>query len=242
MPMLDVFKSDAFSTVSLTASIIKAPYKPGRIGASGLFREKGITSTTAVVEEKSGQLSLIQTSPRGGPGSVLGASKSTVRSFLVPHLERESKIMADEVQGLRAFGSESATASVQQIVDERNAQLRAMHEVTLEYHRVGAIQGNVLDADGTSVIYNLFTEFGITQQVHDIALSSGTTNVRNEAVAIQRQIEDEIGAEPVTSYRAFCGDAFFDTLIQHASVQDSLKFQESAVLRGDLRRGFDYGG
>jgi hypothetical protein len=240
--MLDIFKSDAFSVVSLTDAILKAPFKPGRIGALGLFREKGITTKIAVIEEKSGQLSLIQTSPRGGPASTLGAAKRTARSFLVPHLERESKIMADEIQGLRAFGSESEQAAVQPLVDERLAELRAMHEVTLELHRAGAIKGLIYDADGTSTVYNLFTEFGVTQQTLAIALSVTTTDVRARSVAIQRLIETELGGEPVSGYRGFCGDEFFDALIAHTTVVESLKFQESALLRGDLRSGFEFGG
>lgn len=242
MAMLDVFKADAFSVVSMTDAILKAPFKPGRIGALGLFRERGITTTTVVVEEKDGRLSLIATSPRGGPPSTIGAEKRTARSFVVPHLERESKVMADEVQNVRAFGSENEQEAVQALINERLVDLRAMHEVTLEHLRVGAIKGQILDADGSTVLFNLFTEFGVSQQTQDIALGTDTTEVRNDAVAIQRLIEDELGAEPISGYRAFCGDEFFDAFIKHKVVKDSLKYQESQLLRTDLRAGFEYGG
>ena len=242
MPMLDVFKTDAFSTVSLTDAILKAPFKPSRIGQLGLFRERGITTTTVVVEEKDGRLSLIQTSQRGGPASTIGQEKRKARSFVIPHLERESTIMADEIQNVRAFGSEDALQGLQAIINDRLADLRAMHEVTLEHLRVGAIKGQILDADGSTVLFNLFTEFGVTQQTQDIVLSVGTTDVRGAATAIQRKSEDELGAEPVTAYRAFCGDAFFDELIKHETIVESLKFQESALLRTDLRAGFEFGG
>lgn len=242
MAMLDVFKSDAFSTVSMTDAILKAPFKPGRIGAMGLFRERGITTTTVVVEEKDGRLSLIPTSPRGGPPSTIGAEKRTARSFVVPHLERESTIMADEIQSVRAFGSENEQEAVQAIINERQADLRAMHEVTLEHLRVGAIKGSILDADGSTVLFNLFTEFGVTQQTKDIALGTATTNVRAACIDIIRLIEAELGAEPIGGYHAFCGDEFFDALIDHAKVQDSFKYQESVVLRTDIRKGFEFGG
>jgi hypothetical protein len=52
--MLDVFKQDAFSTVSLTDSINKAPYKPGRLGALKLFRSKGIKDKVAVEKSAAG--------------------------------------------------------------------------------------------------------------------------------------------------------------------------------------------
>lgn len=239
MPMIDIFKNDAFSTVSLTDAILKRPHKPGRIGALGLFRERGITTTTVTVEEKNGQLSLIPTSPRGGPASSIGTDLRKARSFVVPHLEREAQIMADEIQNVRAFGSESELASIQAIVNERLTDLRGMHEVTLEYHRMGAIKGLIYDANGSSVIYNLFTEFGVGQQTFDIDLGG---DVRNEVVAIQRLSEAELGGEPVSGYRAFCGDDFFDALVASSAVKESLKYQESALLRTDVRAGFEYAG
>lgn len=243
MSMLDVFRTDAFSVVSLTDAIIKAPHQPRRLATLGIFgAPKGITTTTAVVEEKNGRLSLIPTTPRGGVASTIGQEKRTARSFLVPHLERESVIMADELQGVRAFGSESEEQTYQSIVGERLVDLRKMHEATLEHMRMGAIKGQIVDADGATVIYNLFTEFNVVQQTHDIALSNAATDVRNEAIAIQRKSEGELGDDMVTGYRAFCGDAFFDDLVKHAKVVGALQYQESNMLRTDLRAGFEFGG
>lgn len=240
MPMLDVFNGDAFSVVSLTDAIIKAPYKPGRIGALGLFASSGISTTTATVEMKDGRLSLIPVTPRGGPGSTIGAQKRTARAFTVPHLERDATVLADEVQNVRAFGSENNTEAVQQLVNERLADLKSMHEVTLEHLRAGAIQGQVLDADGSTVLLDLFSEFGVSQQTVDIDLGSGT--LRSQCVAIQRLSEAVLGAEFVTEYRAMCGDAFFDAFIESDAVKETLKYQEGRVLREDLRKGFEFGG
>lgn len=241
--IVDVFRSDAFSLVSLTDAINKAPYKPGRIGALGLFRESGMTTIDAAIEEKDGQLELIESSPRGGPASQLVANKRRARIFRAIHLERDSTIYADAIQGVRAFGSESEVQALQPIVDDRLATLRAMHEVTLEWLRFGAIKGLILDADGTTVLYNLFTEFGVSQQTYTMSLLASAAVLRAQAVAIQRLIEDELGNEVVSGYRAFCGDDFFDTLIDHPNVSANLVNQESAQLRQDLRRtGFEYGG
>lgn len=239
MPMLDVFNQDAFSVVSLTDAILKAPYKPGRIGSLGLFRERGITTTTVVIEEKDGRLSLIPTTPRGGPASSIGAQPRTARALVVPHLERNSTIIADSVQNVRAFGSENTTEAVQTLVNERLTDLRAMHEVTLEHLRVGAIKGQILDADGTTVIFDLFSEFSVTQQTFDLDMNQ---DIRGQCVAIQRLSEAVLGAEAVSGYRAFCGDAFFDAFIAANDVTESLKYQESRLLRTDLRAGFEFGG
>src|SRR5688572_9077182 len=237
--MLNVFRNDAFSVAELTDTINKTPYRPGRIGALKLFMSRGIRTTTAIVELKNGQLSLIQTTPRGGPGSNIGPGVRTARSLVVPHLERDSMILADEVQDVRQFGSEDQLEGVQAVIDERMQDLRWMHEVTHEYHRMGAIKGVVLDADGTTVVYNLFDEFGVAQQEVDLELD---LNVRSQIVGFQRLIEAELEAEPVTSYRAFAGDEFFDALVDSPSVVETLKRQSSQVLREDLRGGFEFAG
>lgn len=241
MPTLDVFKADAFNLISLTDAILKAPYKPGRIGQLGLFGEKGIRTTQVMVEEKDGLLSLIPTTPRGGPASTLGGSARTARSFVVPHLAREATILADEVQNVRAFGSESEMEGVQVVVNERLATLRAMHEVTLEHLRIGAIKGIIYDSDGATPIYNLYTEFGVVQQTHDFALSNTSTDVLARAIAMKRLVEAELGAAMYDRIRVFCSSGFFDALVAHGSVKEAYKYQQSQALRSDLRSGFTFG-
>ena len=244
--MLDIFRNDAFSLTSLTDAFIKAPYKPARIGALGLFRSRGVSTTSVIIEEKDGQLSLIQTTPRGGPGSQIGSPKRTARSFVVPHLERESTIMADEVQNVRAFGSENAADAVQAKVNEHLSDLRGMHEVTLEHMRASAIQGIVKDADGSTLI-DLFSAFGVSQQTATLSPDSSTDNgdtLRGEVVAIQRLIEAELGAEPISGYRAFCGPEFFDALRADLSVTKTLRFADpmSLLQQQANARVFSFGG
>lgn len=242
MPTLDVFNNDAFSLRSLTAAILKVPYQPRRLGELGLFSESGITTTTAQVEELDGQLSLIPTTPRGGPADTIGNKRRKMRAFSVPHLTRESTIVADEVQGVRAFAQENDLQTVQGIVDQRLTYLRAMHEVTLEHLRIGALKGQIKDADGSTVIYDLFDEFEVVQQTKDFVFSNVATDVRAKCVEVLRQIEDELGGSSYTNARAFCSAGFFDALIGHKTVKDSFKYQEGQVLRDDLRRGFTFGG
>ncbi len=242
MPNLDIFRNDAFSVTSLTDAILHAPYQPRRIGELRLFGEKGITTTTVVVEEKDGLLSLIPTSPRGGVADTIGASKRNARSFVVPHLAREGHVTADEVQNVRAFGSETEVQVVQSVVNDKLAALRAMHEVTLEHLRIGAIKGVIYDANGSTVLYNLFTEFGVSQQTQAMALTTETTDVRAKCIGIARLIEGALGAAAYTGLRGLCGSAFFDALVGHKLVMTSFQYQEGDVLRRDLRKGFVFGG
>lgn len=245
MPSLDVFNSDAFSMQQLTAAINKIDYKPGRLGEMGLFDERGVMTTTVYVEEQEGSLKLINTTARGAPAPKRGTKDRNVRSFIVPHIPYEDTIRADEVQGIRSFGSETEMQAVQSVVNDRLSDMASDMDATLEYHRIGALKGEILDADG-STIYNLFTEFGVSQQTKNFALGTDSTDVRKKCVETRRMIEDTLGGVPFTTIRAVCGRTFFDKLVGHPNVKDAYdRFQEGAALRGDLGRNgrvFEFGG
>jgi hypothetical protein len=82
-PILDVFSSDAFSFVTLTDSINKLPFVPGRLGALGLFTEAPVPTTSIALEEQAGILTLVNPTPRGGPGEVRPKSLRPARVLKV---------------------------------------------------------------------------------------------------------------------------------------------------------------
>lgn len=247
--MLDIFNDDAYGVVSLTAAIDKLPYKPGRIGRMGLYQESGVNTLDVAIEERHGKLSLLNTAARGTAGQTSSRRSRKLRSFRVPHIPHDDAVMADEVQGVRAFGSENATEGVAALVNEKMGMMKQDHEVTWEYHRVGGLKGIVLDSDG-STIYNWFTEFGITETVIDFAFSTTTTEIKTVALSVIRAIDEAIGGTPYTGVHAFCGDNFFDEFVTHPLVKDSYerfvdgKFfrdqQAATGVTGD--GGFTWGG
>lgn len=240
---LDAFNADPFSMHSLTATINKLKHQPQRLGQLGLFDEKGVRTTSIDVESIEGRLSLIQSSPRGSVATdPLTARKRTLHTFKVFHFERDAKVYADEIQNIREFGSETELQQLEALVSERMAELRPMHEVTLEFHRANALQGILLDADG-STLKNLFTEFGVSQQTKDFVFSNSATDVRQIAVDAKRLAEAELDGNVITGWRGICSPEWFDALIAHATVKEAYKYQQGLMLQADLREaGFEYGG
>lgn len=240
--MLDVFKSDIFTFTSLTDAINRLPYVPTRLGSLGLFAASGITTLTAAVEMRDGVLTLVPSAPRGAPGANKTVNPRNVRDFRTVHLPQIVHVMADEVQGVRAFGTEDVTETIQSRVNEKLAVARLDLDVTHEWQRVGCLKGTVLDADGTTVIYNYFTEFGVTQQVIDMNLDNDATKMRGKDAAISRAIEAELGGVMNNGYHVFCGSSFFDAFVDHPSVVDTYKgTNEAGTLREQLRKGFVFG-
>lgn len=241
---LDIFNNDAFSLASLTARFNgeAAMYAPGQIGKIGLFEEDGVSTLTVMIEERNGSLSLIEPSKRGGPGETVGSNRDKMRSFVIPHLQRDDSVMADEVQGRRAFGTDKDVETVLSVVDRKvNRHLRDL-DATLEFHRVGATKGIVLSKSG-AVIHNLFTEFGIAEPVAvNFDLDNPNTNVRLKCEQLVRQIEDELDS-PYTGIHSMCGNAFWDKLTEHKSVREvRLAAQQASELLGKKTNTIQIGG
>jgi hypothetical protein len=243
MPMNNPFSNSAWDIATLTAAMDKQPHEPGRIGELGIFEERGIPTTTVILDERQGVITLVPTSPRGSPGQPMGRNSRKARSLIVPHLQRNGRLNADEVQGVRAFGTDSTTEAIDSKRNELLSDDKRNYDATHEWHRVGALKGQVLDADGTSVLFNLFTEFGVTQQTEAMALTTGTTKVRQKISSFLRKIENELGATPFRSVRAFCGNSFWDELIEHQAVKDTaLNWTLARDLRSDPRETLVFGG
>jgi hypothetical protein len=241
MPMLDVFNSQAFSTMSLTDAINKAPFVPGRAGMLIPWEEGGVRTVNIAIEEIGGELSIINPSPRGGVGDSITKQKRTLRQLTIPHYQRDDAIMADEVQGIRAFGSETELQTVQNLVNARmNEHVMHGFDVTLEYQRVGAVKGIIVNGDG-STLYNLFDEFEVTQETEiDFDLDNGSPAagaLREECADSVRLVMDNLGAAPIVGVHAFCGNAFFNDLLTHPEVIDSYKNTSMATV---LREGYVY--
>lgn len=243
MSMLDVFNNDIFGMISLTTSINKLPMQPSKLGDMGLFKQVPINTTYATIEEKNGQLALVQSAPRGTRVSEQPHPKRKSRTFAIPHYPVFDAVKADEVQNVRDFGNAGQLQSISTIVNNRLERMKANIEITREWQRVGAIQGLIVDADG-STIFDLFAEFAVTQQTQAFDFSATPSeDVKVTAQKINRTMTFTLGLTPFTGIQAICGDNFWDAFISCVSVKDAYKFAiTNQMLQTVQRDGFDFAG
>ena len=244
MASLDVFHQDAFTTIQLTAAVDKYPYQPQALGDLDVFEDEPIRTTALAVEQRQGQLIIIPTSPRGAEGTQRIAEQRQARYFKVPRLMHDDTITANEIQDIRAFGTESELMQVQAEVARRlsgpTGILRNI-EYTWEFHRLAAVQGLLLDKDG-SVIFNFFEEFGITpaQEVAFNLDADAVNTLRPICNAIRRSMARKAQGAwlPSTKIYALCGDAFYDAFVNHPDViRTFLNWSAAADLRDDAQGG-----
>lgn len=238
MEHMDIFQDDAFNLVSMVAAINGIDHVPGRSGELAFAGAgEGVAVTTVSIERKDEALTLIQTSARGGPSPKETQEKANIRAVNIPHVKLEDTIGAHQIQGVRQFGSTDVLRGAQSVVNGQLAKMTRRHDLTLEYLRLGALKGKILDADG-STIEDLFDLFGITNDNSDVGgsasdagprifdldlngLASDPTDLRVKCQAVSRFLRRNAKMVLPSSARvwAFCGDGFFDKLISLADVK-----------------------
>lgn len=238
MATLDIFNDDAFSLSSLSQTITDIPRVPTQLGDEGLFTEYGINSLTMMIERQGSALKLVPTAPRGGVPEPVGLTGRKLIPIAAVHLPQSGAVMADEVQGVRAFGSETEVEAVQTLVNRKLAVMKGNLDLTHEYHRIGALKGQVLDADGTTVLWDMYDIFGFTQQTIYFDLANSATDVKQKCIDLKRAVRTKMGGRLVRQVRVKCSEGFFDDLVAHPNVKEAFDlYQQGAFARTDQSDG-----
>lgn len=242
--VLDIFNNSAFSATSLTEAINIVPNDYGRIRELGLFGDEPITTTTVAVQFENGTLNLLPTRERGAPSSLGMPEKRGVRQFGTFHIPHDDFVRADDIQNIVArTASDGVLEAVETVVNRKQIVMRRKHAITLEHMKMGALRGDILDSDGSSLL-NLFTAFNVTQKSVDFVLGIAGTDVKAKAREVSRYVEDNLLGEVMSGIHVLASPEWYEKFIGHAKVEDIYKYYDGTnnPLRQDVRRGFPFHG
>lgn len=243
MATLDIFNNDAFSVTNLTRTLVDIPRVPTRLGDMGLFEEGGINTTTMMIERTGESLRLVPSAARGSSGEPVTTKGRILIPVKAVHLPQRGSVLADEVQGVRAFGSETEVEAVQALVRKKLDKMKRQLDLTLEYHRIGAIKGQVMDADGSSVLLDVYDTFGMTQVTQNFALSTTTTKVKQKIIDLKRAVQTALGGLSMGGVRVFASRSFMDALTGHTAVEKAFEaYQSNSFARTDTSTLFEMAG
>ncbi len=213
---------EEFTITTLTAAINEKPYVPGQVGALNIFEEDGVATNHIKVEKKGTGLHIVEPSARGSTGEAREeADNRRMVTFEIDHFEIPDSVNADEIQGVRLFGSDDQL----EVLDNRISAKQDGHamdlDATLEHQRIGAIKGIVLSGKGV-VLHNLYNQFeiavpapislGLNAQVAGIS-----TKIKGDVVYAT---EDDIDA-PYDHIHALCGRDFHDQLWNQQEIRET---------------------
>ena len=246
MPALDILANPVFAPIAMTKAMRLMPYVPGYLGSLNLFSVDRIRDTRVALRRINGKVTLIPTTLRGGD-PVIGNDETAAEVYLqTPRLAKRQRKQAHALQNLRSLDDVNQLVTVQdEITRIQGNQLQDL-ELTREYHRMGAISGRLMDADGTTVLANFYSLFGIAEPaLIDMRLDEPDADIRAISTGIVRTIRTKgQGAVTILSrILALCGDNFWDALVGHKQVVDTYRQQEGSKLReGIAYETLDYGG
>lgn len=237
MATLDIFNNDAFGVSQLTQTITDIPRVPTKLGSAGLFNEYGINTTTMMIERQGSSLKLVPAAPRGGVREPVSLGNRKMIPIAAVHLPQSGSVLADEVQNIRAFGSETEVQSAQQLVKRKLAVMKANLDLTIEYQRVGALRGKILDADGATILLDIYSTFGMTQEVqfYNINTASSGADVKATSRTLKRKIQAKLGGRSMTGIRAEVSEDFFDKLTGNNDLKEAWKLWQNGQYSRELQ-------
>ena len=228
----------------LDEAVTQPPKVPSRLLTDPMWRNKNLTTTTVMVEFVGGQINLIPDRDRAdAPNQKAFGKGSIVRTFRVPHLSLQTTIRADQIQDVRKVGTTDATESNAEVVSEEITEHRNNHDATIEHLMLGAVKGKIVDADGTTVIYDLYSEFGITEPTTDFQFSSANTDLGLVITQTLRKMEDALRGGVASGCTVLCSPEFFDALVSHKSTKEAwMRYQDNSLAREKNNDRFSWKG
>ena len=237
-----------YSVTQLTQAMNTLPNMYQRVGTANIFGAQPLTTNSVRIENQNGTLALVPTTPWGGVAPKNTMGKRASRTFTIPHMPLEDLVLASEVMGVRAFGTQNQLETVAGRINDKLQTMKNKIDMTIEFRKVGALQGLLLDIDPATgnvvTLENYFDAFGVTKKTVNFGLSNTATDVRAKCMEVVRWIEDNLLGEASTGVHALVSPEFFDALINHKSVKEAFLNWTGAQnqLGGDLRKGFTWGG
>lgn len=251
MPIsMAIFDGEAFEQASMVRGIEKRTYIPSGLDEIIGFEPRRVTTDVIYIGQKNRTNGVIQTTLRGAPIEMRGRDDKNARPIRIPRIAEGDKLFAHELAYMAPWDEQSDVDVVATRIAEMQEDLIGDVEMTEEHMRLGALNGTVLDKDGTPIV-NYFTEFGIVPpSAVDLALDDDTQTIGElrEKIGTLLVIPIARGAGSGTSarlqVRAICGDSFWFKLTGHPAIAATYQnYAAAASLREEqLWDVFDFAG
>lgn len=236
-----VFGGEPFTEAAQIRAIDKRPYKPNMLDSIIQFEPVPVNTDSVFLGSTSSTIALIRTTLRGAPLEVGGPDQKNVRPFKIPRLAKARKLFAHELANLAPLDGETDEDAVARRIARMQEQNIEDLELTEEYHRLGALSGIVYEPDGTTVITNFYTEFGIAPpSAVDLTLDNTSMSIGELREKIGTLLVMPIarasgaGNSPRFRIRALCGDNFWFKLTGHPALEKTYQnWAAAADLRGE---------
>jgi len=242
--VLDYLSAPEFTDDRLTEAINIPPYVTGRPAQLGIFDERSIPTTYVKLGLQEDEIAIIPSRERGGEHNKNMRNGHGELMFSIPHFPLDDKITPGDLQNILAYGEARVFQTLQGVYNDKLTNMRAKHDLTHSHLDWGALRGNVVDGEG-KVLLNLFSAFGITQDVTNFAFTTATTDIAGVNRALKAKIRTHLRGTPAQGVRVLAGATFFDAYVAHPTIREAVKYYPDGTLnpaRDDIADTFTFAG
>ena len=240
MPVPNPFGNNMFELATLCAAIQLLPNKYDLVERLGIFPEEPVYTRQVWVDREESELYLLPTKPWGSPGTKSKSGDKDAIPFQIPHIPVDA-LLTPDAYNQRAFGMETELTRAETALAKQLQFLKNKIDVTKEWFRCTALRGVVQNPDGT-VIYNLFTAFGITEKTVIFEFSSDTTDVWSLCQEVVDHIDQNAKGQTYKSVRALVSKEFYNKLVTHPKVKEYYLNWQGAATLANATKIFEFGG
>lgn len=218
--------------VDQTAAIERIPFKPGLIGALGLYRSDVVRTDVVSFDVRANSLHILDDHLRN-----VAQKNSTedqgyaLHTLPIPHYPIVKTIGREKLAGVRAFGSESEQIVAGAVAAEleRQAELHDVHEEYLKAQMT--LNGVVVTAHYGTI--SMATEFGVTRPTQ--AFTAATALADIQAAQSKSKAGLQTGGR-VAGYVLFASPALFAAIIASDDIKTAYQFSQASgnPLRNEL--------
>lgn len=247
MNIIDIFRDDTFSMTSMTEALEKVYAPTSDMINSGMFTPNPINTPHLLFDMKERHFNILPVLERGAPLPYRTFSKGARIAFDTFKIGEGAKLRASELAYLLQFGTaDKMIAGAQREIAVRQQALLTDIDATLEHMALAAVDGRLIDKDGT-VIVDFFDAFGLTRNpTVDFALATLKDGDLKEKITqtVNRPMRRSAAGARFSTIEGWCGDAAWDALLKNPEVRESQKNRRESGLENNsnLVEIIDFGG
>lgn len=231
------------SLATTFAGIVESiPHAPSRISEMGLFGTPvSLLTTTATFDVTSWGIDLISDTNRNSGLSYVAADPRSMVDFRAGHITKSAKITEEDIRNIRQLGTAGQLEGAKTALANKLKKPIADNRATREWKRLGAIRGKVLDANGTTVLVNLFDKFGLTERApmyFDVNGDRNDGDFNDFCAEILDLIADSLGGLSFERGHVFVDSQTMRVIKNLPEVRESLRIHQDGA---QTRSGSGYG-
>ena len=242
MNIRDYFNS--FKQADFVEGVLQIGNQYGYVNSRDYFSMKSTNQNAIVFDVDKASTTLLPQVNRGTRATTQGREHAVNSLALkLAYFKHMDRLTNEDIQGWRAPG-QPESETIARATAEKLTDMRRVWDQTNEYMKIQAIKGIFKTPDGT-VMANMFTEMGVTQNTFDFNLGTSTTNVDGVIAQLKRTMGRNIqDLGSMAGVEILVDPTFFDKLISHPNLKAAYSYYLNSgkqELRDDLSSYMKWG-